>query len=127
MQKHSDRGSEMTNADYMLVDNADNEGSFLDYIETDETLSKGTAYSKERRKRKLIREEDVLLTRTLDCMEKATNKKVRAGDRYDIFGQFVASEMREILDPEWSRWAKQKILNILCSAQSGGPDPESST
>lgn len=43
----------------------------------------------------------------------------RTSDRYDIFGVYVASEMREIADPEWFRWAKQKIQAVLCEAQAG--------
>ena len=40
-------------------------------------------------------------------------------DRYSIFGQYVACELKEIGDADMERWARQQITTILCQAQSG--------
>ncbi len=72
-----------------------------------------------RRKRKLSSVEDLLLQRALDNIDSVAQKRERTSDRYEIFGMYVASEMREIANPEWFRWAKQKIQAVLCTAQAG--------
>lgn len=43
----------------------------------------------------------------------------RDTDRYSIFGQYVACELKEIGDADLERWARQQITTILCQAQSG--------
>ena len=43
----------------------------------------------------------------------------RETDRYSIFGQYVACELKEIGDRDLEGWARQQITTILCQAQSG--------
>lgn len=59
--------------------------------------------------------DDRLLQKAIDVMEKS--------DEFDIFGQFVASEMRQILNHQMRKVAKLEIMKILLhySAQDDSP------
>ncbi len=66
-------------------------------------------------------EDDKLIKRAsyVDRAAVEDRVKVKDSDRYSIFGQYIACELREISDPELESWAKQQIVAILCQAQSG--------
>ena len=60
-----------------------------------------------------------IVKRTLICTERDMEGRGReVNDRYSLFGQYIACELREISDPDMERWAKQQIVTILCQAQS---------
>lgn len=52
-------------------------------------------------------------------MDRANNVKSKRNSTHEIFGQYVASELDEIGNPDLQRWAKQQITAVLYQAQSG--------
>ena len=55
-------------------------------------------------------------------MDKATTGESKE-DGFEIFGRYVASELRTMKTPNAQRWAKLQIQNILYGAQAE-PDPQ---
>jgi hypothetical protein len=68
-------------------------------------------------------EEERLVKRAFTYIDQAIENRTkevhRDSDRYSLFGQYIACELREVKDPDMERWAKQKIMSILCQAQEG--------
>ena len=64
-------------------------------------------------------QEDVLLQKAIACMEKTGNVHQQKRDDDDIFGDYIASEMRAIQNVEMKRWVKFKIQSLIFSAHSG--------
>ena len=64
-------------------------------------------------------QEDVLLQKAIACMEKTGKVHQQKRDDDDIFGDYIASEMRAIQNVEMKRWVKFKIQSLLFSAHSG--------
>lgn len=85
--------------------------------------------SSRKRQRSESVDENELVKKALLYMTKATEgremhqrnerQQQRETDRYSIFGQYVACELKEIGDADLERWARQQITTILCQAQSG--------
>jgi hypothetical protein len=80
--------------------------------------------SRKRQRSESVDESDIV-KRALLYMSRATEvrdlgrNERRDTDRYSIFGQYVACELKEIGDGDLERWARQQITTILCQAQSG--------
>ena len=69
-------------------------------------------------------QEDMLLQKAIACMERTGNVHQQKRDEDDIFGDYIASEMRAIQNIEIKRWVKFKIQSLLFSAHSGfAPQP----
>ena len=65
--------------------------------------------------------ENELLTKSVHCMEKVANEQlldVVRKDEYDVFGQHVANELRQVEDKGAQRYAKVQIQRILYQAQT---------
>lgn len=65
-------------------------------------------------------EDDRLIKKAFTCIDRAVESRLREAkeaDKYSIFGQYIACELREISDPDLERWAKQQIVATLCQAQ----------
>lgn len=83
--------------------------------------------SSRKRQRSESVDENELVKKALLYMTKVTEgrevqrneRQQRETDRYSIFGQYVACELKEIGDADLERWARQQITTILCQAQSG--------
>lgn len=67
----------------------------------------------------LVKKALLYMTKATEGREVQRNEKQRETDRYSIFGQYVACELKEIGDADLQRWARQQITTILCQAQSG--------
>ena len=65
-----------------------------------------------RRKKEL--DKDMILHKALSCMEKDPKK-----DEDDIFGQYVATELRSIKNQQIKRFTKWRIQSLIYSAHSG--------
>ena len=52
-------------------------------------------------------------------MEKAGNSDVRKRDSDDVFGEYIATEMRTIQDLQTKQWVKYQIQSLFFSAHSG--------
>lgn len=53
-----------------------------------------------------------------ELMEKALSIMNQPNDEFDIFGNFVASEMRQISDVEIRRMVKTEIMRVLITRSS---------
>lgn len=70
-------------------------------------------------------QEDVLLQKAIACMENAGGIDRHRRDNDDIFGEYVATEIRSIQDSKVKCWVKFQIQPLLFSAQSGAiPSPQ---
>ena len=70
-------------------------------------------------KRQRTDSEDDLLQKVIVCMDRADRIRPKKNSTHEIFGQYVASELDEIGNPDLQRWAKQQITAVLYQAQSG--------
>lgn len=62
--------------------------------------------------------ENDLIKKAITCMDKATASSSKSEeDGFEIFGRYVASELRGITNAQSQRWAKLQIQNILYSVQ----------
>lgn len=50
-------------------------------------------------------------------IEGRAREVIKEPDRFSVFGQYIACELRELGDLEMERWAKQQIVKIMCQAQ----------
>ena len=62
--------------------------------------------------------ENDLLLKAIDCMDKTSQPMQDHGDGFDKFGQYIASELRDISNPQAQRWAKLQIQTVIFNAQS---------
>ena len=62
-------------------------------------------------------EEGQLIKKAIECMDKATACE-RKEDGFEIYGQYITSELRTIASSHAQGWAKLKIQNILYSAHT---------
>lgn len=87
-----------------------------------ETRSQRASSSKIRKKHE---EEDMLLQKAIQCMEKSGNTKQMMGKRDpdEIFGEYVATELQSIKNEEMKRVIKFKIQSLLFSALTPQPNP----
>ena len=76
------------------------------------------------KRRRVEQEEDILLKKAIVCMDKAIgdDNLQKKKTSFEIFGQYVASELEEISKPDIQKWAKQQITIILNQAQNSGSD-----
>ncbi len=101
-----------------LEDTAIQVATQVDFTPPSHTLTT----SSRKRRRSDSAEDNELVKKAFLYMSKATerqNAQKNETDRYAIFGQYVACELKEIGDPDMERWARQQITTILCQAQSG--------
>ena len=71
-------------------------------------------------KRKRIEQEDELIKKAINCMEKATtvnSGNVEAHDEDYLFGQYIAAELQTIDSIQTKRLTKLKIQTILYNMQ----------
>lgn len=54
---------------------------------------------------------------TNDGAAEIRHRESKEPDRYSVFGQYIACELRELGDLDMERWAKQQIVKIMCEAQ----------
>ena len=67
------------------------------------------------KRQKIEASENELLAKAIACMDNATTNKCKE-DGFDIFGRYVASELRAVTTPAAQRWAK--LQNIFYDAQT---------
>lgn len=98
------------------------------------SISAPARVQKRRRRSESVDEEDeellvkkalMYMTRTSEGSGRGVQQQKNETDRYAIFGQYVACELKEVGDADLERWAKQQITTILCHAQSGNLPPSS--
>ena len=86
------------------------------YKSTKRPISNKQMPSTSKRQRKEA--QDILLEKAIGVMEMASNKSSSAQKEIDdIFGEYVASEIKAIRDPQVKRRVKFHIQSILFSAQ----------
>ena len=68
------------------------------------------------KRQKMEAEECQLIKKAIACMDKATGDNKE--DVFELFGRYVASELRTIASSHAQRWAKLQIQNILFNAQN---------
>lgn len=83
-----------------------------------------TSNRRKRRRSESVEENDLVKKALLYMSRAAEGRDMgrserRETDRYSIFGQYVACELKEVGDGDLERWARQQITTILCQAQSG--------
>ena len=84
---------------------------------TKRPLSQSSTSSK---KRKKMNPEDELLHKAITCMETAMGETPTAkADEYDLFGRYIAAELRAIEDAQARCWAKLQIQTVLFNMQTG--------
>ena len=66
------------------------------------------------KKQKKESQEDALMQKAIACIEKVSDRK---HDDDDVFGQFVASELRAISDLQCKNWIKWQIKSVFCNVQ----------
>eukprot|EP00731_Ephydatia_muelleri_P033192 Em0026g12a len=71
--------------------------------------SSGTGLTKRQKKES---QEDELMKRAIACMEKVGDRNSKQDDD-DVFGLFVASELRSISDPQCKNWDSKNFLQIV--------------
>ena len=75
----------------------DHEASPSPVVRSTKLPTKHTSTMTKRQKREL--QEDIVLQRAVSCMEKVEQNVPRATDGDDVFGQYVASELKSIDNP----------------------------
>ena len=67
--------------------------------------------------------EDILLTKAMECIERSAgaNKNTSKRDADDIFGEYVATELRSIKNEETKRHVKFRIQSLFFSSLSSHP------
>ena len=68
------------------------------------------------KRQKTEAKESELLNKAIECLDKTTNEGPE--DSIDLFGRYVASELRTIDSVQSQHWAKHQIQNILYRAHS---------
>ena len=68
-----------------------------------------------RKKREL---KDLILERAISCMEKAEHNVPKSTDSDDVFGQYVASELKSMENPQMKRITKWKIQSLIFYAHT---------
>ena len=72
--------------------------------------------SKITKRKKCELHEDLVLERAISCMEKAEHNVPKSTDGDDVFGQYVASELKSIDNPYVKRITKWKIQSLIFHA-----------
>lgn len=73
------------------------------------------------------KKEDVPIKKAVKFADEVYEERAeKDSNRFDIFAKYVASELKEIGNPDMQRWAKQQITSILYRAQSGSISPSNS-
>ena len=67
--------------------------------------------------------EDDLLKKAIQCLDQSSGGTVKNDDRLELFGRYIATELRAILNTQAQRWAKLQIQSILFSAAQSQPSP----
>ena len=104
----------ITREDLSLSQNAGNE--------TPESVSHRNDQRGKSLKRKRIEQEDELIKKAINCMEKATtgnSGNVEANDEDYLFGRYIAAELKTIDSIQTKRLTKLKIQTILYDMQYG--------
>ena len=65
--------------------------------------------------------ENNLIQKAIVCMDKASHVPQQTEDGCELFGRYVASEVRAISNPQSQRWAKLQIQTVLFNAQTEPP------
>ena len=60
--------------------------------------------------------DDVLLMKALQCMERSTDNIVQIKDPDEVFGQYIATELRGIQDKNRKQLIKYRIQSVLFTA-----------
>lgn len=107
------------------MDETENEGTSQD-IDNDvaveqvvKSIKEPTRVGKQSKKCQLEKAENELLAKAVKCLDQVatTSGPADTADGAELFGRYVASEMR-MLDPPSQRWVKLQIQQILFHAQS---------
>ena len=80
----------------------------------------GTRDSRPSKRQKEKQQEDTVLMKALECMERSGETK---RDSDDIFGEYVANELKAINDDQKKRFIKFQIQSLLFSLLSPQPIP----
>lgn len=118
-----DQNQDSTTPDNDSIElNADNEPGDDTPMEPKSTkkpiVKQGQAGKPLTKRQKLEAEENTLIKKAIDIMDKATATADQKEDGFEFFGRYVASELRTIPSSRAQQWAKLQIQNILYSAQA---------
>ena len=102
------------------VELAEEEGTPLEEEEEEPTIVLGTSTKQPTqqakkhvsKRQKIEASENDLIKRAIQCLDQPT----QSADGFELFGQYIATELRAILNPQAQRWAKLQIQNILFNA-----------
>ena len=83
----------------------------------------GTRNQRPSKRRKEIQQEDSLLQKALECMERTGSSKESDRDPDIIFGEYVATELKAVKDEHKKRFIKFQIQSLLFSALNPQPPP----
>lgn len=103
------------------VEDVDNDDG-MDAVETEGSADVGIrstkrpTTTKDQRLTKRQKREEALMNKAIACMEKTSDRVQQKRDEDDIFGEYVASEMRAIQNVQMKRWVKFKIQSLFFSA-----------
>lgn len=68
--------------------------------------------------------EDILLKKAIQCMERNTDNALQKNDADDVFGQYIATELKGVQDINQKRIIKHRIQSVLLTALvPGTSDP----
>ena len=79
-------------------------------------------------KRQKEKKEDILLKKAIECMEKSMSEgtKLQKKDPDEVFGEYVATELKNVTDMKQKRIIKYKIQSVLFTALTPTPSFEPS-
>ena len=94
------------------------EGTFVH--STKRPLTGGGTVKETKRQRK-EKQEEALLQKAISCMEAASNSSNCTKDADTVFGDYIASELRDIQNVETKRWLKHQIQSLIYQASTQLP------
>ena len=103
------------NADTSLfIDDTDEDTAVENVVKS---TKKPTQIGKQSKRLKLENSDNELLEKAVKCLDHVTATPANFADGADLFGQYVASELR-MLDPRSQAWVKLQIQQILFNVSS---------
>ena len=91
---------------------------------TKRPISKGKKSASKYAKPERENPEDILLKKAIQCMERNTDNALQEKDADDVFGQYIATELKGVPDINQKRIIKHRIQSVLLTALvPGTSDP----
>ena len=83
---------------------------------TKRPIEKGEKSKPKRAKIQKGKPEELLIKKAIQCMERSTDNAVQVKDADDVFGQYIATELKGIQDNNQKQLIKYKIQTVLFTA-----------